>query len=67
MWQVALRYLALVATTLRPSTLTLRADSPIVFGEYNHRRPWRGRVARGKPVAASMSKRAVVDLRAFTW
>ena len=88
--QVALRYLALVATTLRPSTLTLRADSLIVFCEYlaaahpevrrlpqltrahlegflsyNHRRPWRGRVAREKPVAASVSKRAVVDLRAF--
>jgi len=32
--QVALRYLALVATTLRPSTLALRADSLIVFAEY---------------------------------
>jgi len=88
--QVALRYLALVATTLRPSTLALRADSLIVFAEYlaaahpevrrlpqltrthlegfltyNHRRSWRGRVARDKPVAASVSKRAVVDLRAF--
>lgn len=88
--EVALRYLALVATTLRPNTLTLRADSLIVFAEYlasahpevrrlpqltrahvegfltyNHRRPWRGRVARDRPVAASVSKRAVVDLRAF--
>ena len=88
--QVALRYLALVATTLRESTVALRADSLIVFGEYlaeqhpqvvrlpqltrahlegfltyNHRRPWRGRVARDQPVAASVSKRAVVDLRAF--
>jgi site-specific recombinase XerD len=88
--QVALRYLTLVATTLRPSTLMLRADSLIVFAEYlavahpevrrlqqltrahlegfliyNHRRPWRGRVARDKPVAASVSKRAVVDLRSF--
>jgi site-specific recombinase XerD len=88
--RVALRYLAIVATTLRPGTLTLRADSLIVFCEYlaaahpevrrlpqltrahledfltyNHRRPWRGRVARDKPVAASVSKRAVVDLRAF--
>ena len=35
------------------------------FLSYNHRRPWRGRVAREKPVAASVSKRAVVDLRAF--
>jgi site-specific recombinase XerD len=88
--RVALRYLTLVATTLRPSTVALRADSLIVFCEYlaaahpevrrlpqltrahlegfltyNHRRPWRGRVARDKPVAASVSKRAVVDLRAF--
>ena len=88
--RVALRYLQVVATTLRPSTVTLRADSFVVFGEYlaahhpevvrldqlqrrhiedflawNHRRPWRGRVARNKPVAASVSKRTVVDLRAF--
>jgi site-specific recombinase XerD len=88
--QVALRYLALVAATLRPGTLALRADSLIVFCEYlatahpevrrlpqltrahlegflsyNHRRPWRGRVARDQPVAPSVSKRTVVDLRAF--
>ena len=31
---VALRYLEVVATTLRPSTVLLRADSLIVFGEY---------------------------------
>ena len=88
--KVALRYLALVATTLRQSTVALRADSLIVFSEYlaadhpevvrlpqltrthlegfltyNHRRPWRGRVARDQPVATSVSKRTVVDLRAF--
>ena len=88
--RVALRYLEVVGTTLRPSTVLLRADSLIIFGEYlaahhpnlrrleqlerahiegflvwNHQRPWRGRVARAKPVAASVSKRAVVDLRAF--
>jgi hypothetical protein len=88
--RVALRYLEVVATTLRPSTVGLRADSLIVFGEYlavhhpdvrrleqlerahidgflvwNHRRPWRGWLARDKPVSASVSKRAVVDLRAF--
>ncbi len=88
--EVARRYLELVATTLRHSTVVLRADSLIVFGEYlaahhpevarlpqltrahlegfltyNHRRPWRGRVARDQPVAASVSKRTVVDLRAF--
>ena len=88
--RVALRYLDVVATTLRPSTVLLRADSLIIFGEYlaedhpdlhrldqlgrahiegflvwNHQRPWRGRVARNKPVAASVSKRTVVDLRAF--
>ena len=87
---VALRYLEVVATTLRPSTVLLRADSLIVFGEYlaahhrdlcrleqlerahieqflvwNHRRPWRGWLARDKPVAASVSKRTVVDLRSF--
>jgi integrase len=88
--KVALRYLGVVATTLRPSTVLLRADSLIIFGEYlaahhrdlrrleqlerahiegflvwNHRRPWRGWLARDKPVAASVSKRTVVDLRAF--
>ena len=88
--RVSLRYLEVIATTLRPSTVTLRADSLIVFAEYlaahhpevigldqldrghidgflvwNHQRPWRGRVARDKPVAPSVSKRTVVDLRAF--
>jgi site-specific recombinase XerD len=88
--RVAARYLDVVATTLQPSTVLLRADSLIVFGEYlaahhpdvrrlgqlerahiedflvwNHRRPWRGWLARDKPVAASVSKRTVVDLRAF--
>ena len=88
--RVALRYLDVVATTLRPPTVLLRADSLIVFGEYlaahhrdvrrleqlershiegflvwNHQRPWRGRVARDKRVAASVSKRTVIDLRAF--
>lgn len=88
--RVALRYLEVVSSTLRPSTVLMRADSLIVFGEYlaadhpdvvrleqldrahidgfliwNHGRPWRGWLARDKPVAASVSKRAVVDLRAF--
>ena len=88
--RVALRYLDVVATTLRPSTVLLRADSLIIFGEYladhhpdlrrleqlerahiegflvwNHQRPWRGRLARDKPVAASVSKSTVVDMRAF--
>ena len=88
--RVVLRYLEMVATTLRPSTVLLRADSLIIFGEYlaahqpgvrrleqlerahiegflvwNHRRPWRGWLARDKPVAASVSKRTVVDLRCF--
>jgi integrase len=35
------------------------------FLMWNHRRPWRGRVARDKPVSASVSKRVVVDLRGF--
>jgi len=88
--RVALRYLEVVAATLRPSTILMKADSLIVFGEYlaanhadvvcleqlqrphidgfliwNHGRPWRGWLARGKPVAASVSKKAVIDLRAF--
>ena len=88
--RVALRYLEVAGTTLRPSTVALRADSLIVFGEYlaahqpavrhlaqlerahidgflvwNHGRPWRGWLARDNPVSASVSKRAVVDLRAF--
>ena len=88
--RVAHRYLEDVATTLRPSTVLLRADSLIVLGEYlaahhpevtrleqlerhhlegflawNKGRPWRGWLARDKPVSASVSKHAVVDLRAF--
>ena len=76
-----------VATALRPSTLLMRAGSPISIGvclAANHpdvvrleqperahinrllicdrRRPWRGWLARDKPVAASMSKRAVAAL-----
>jgi integrase len=88
--RIAHRYLQVVATTLRPSTVLLRADSLIILGEYlaahhpdigrleqlerhhmegflvwNQGRPWRGWLARDKPVAASVSKHAVVDLRAF--
>ncbi len=88
--RVAHRYLQIVTTTLRPSTVLLRADSLIVFAEFlaahhpdvrrleqlerdhieaflvwNQGRCWRGWLARDKPVSASVSKRAVVDLRAF--
>jgi len=35
------------------------------FLTYNHRRPWRGRVARDQPVSPSVSKRTVIDLRCF--
>jgi integrase len=35
------------------------------FLAWNHRRPWRGRVARDQPVSPVTSKRVVVDLRAF--
>jgi site-specific recombinase XerD len=88
--RVALRYLEVIAATVRPSTVAIKADSLIVFGEYlaghhpdvlrleqlerthiegflawNHGRPWRGRVARDKPVAASVSKRTIIDLRSF--
>ena len=86
----ALRYLATVAATLRPNTVSLRADSLIVFCEYlaaarpdvrsltqltrehvegflahNHKRPWRGRLARDQAVSAAVSKRTVIDLRCF--
>jgi integrase len=35
------------------------------FLAYNHKRPWRGRVARDQPVSPAVSKRAVIDLRCF--
>ena len=35
------------------------------FLAYNHKRPWRGRVARDQPVSAVVSKRTVIDLRCF--
>ena len=35
------------------------------FLAHNHKRPWRGRVARDQPVSAVVSKRAVIDLRCF--
>jgi site-specific recombinase XerD len=35
------------------------------FLAYNHKRPWRGRVARDKPVSPVVSKRTVIDLRCF--
>jgi integrase len=88
--RVAHRYLEVVSTTLRPSTVLLRADSLILLGEYlaahhpdvtrleqlerndmeafliwNQGRPWRGWLTRDKPVSASVSRHAVVDLRAF--
>ncbi len=31
----------------------------------NHKRPWRGRVARDQPVSPVVSKRTVIDLRCF--
>ncbi|MFC7640676.1 hypothetical protein ACFQX6_06435 [Streptosporangium lutulentum] len=88
--KIALRYLTTAATTLRPNTVDLRADSLITFAEYlaahhprvhnlteltrehiegfliyNHKRPWRGRVARDQPVSAVVSKRSIIDLRCF--
>jgi integrase len=88
--RVALRYLEVVSSTLRPATVLLRADGLIVLGEYlaahhpevrrlkqlerhhiegflawNKGRPWRGWLARDKPVSASVSHHVVVDLRAF--
>jgi len=35
------------------------------FPAYNHKRPWRGRVARDQPVSPVVSKRTVIDLRCF--
>jgi site-specific recombinase XerD len=35
------------------------------FLAHNHKRPWRGRVARDQPVSAVVSKRTVIDLRCF--
>jgi site-specific recombinase XerD len=35
------------------------------FLAYNHGRPWRGRVARDRPVSPVASKRTVIDLRCF--
>jgi len=35
------------------------------FLAYNHGRPWRGRVARDRPVSPVVSKRTVIDLRCF--
>ncbi len=35
------------------------------FLAWNHRRPWRGRVARDQPVSPATSKRVIIDLRAF--
>jgi hypothetical protein len=35
------------------------------FLDYNHGRPWRGRVARDQPVSQALSKRTVIDLRCF--
>ncbi|HEY6311522.1 MAG TPA: tyrosine-type recombinase/integrase [Streptosporangiaceae bacterium] len=35
------------------------------FLAHNHKRPWRGRLARDQAVSAAVSKRTVVDLRCF--
>jgi site-specific recombinase XerD len=35
------------------------------FLAHNHKRPWRGRVARDQPVSPVVSKRTVIDLRCF--
>ena len=35
------------------------------FLAHNHKRPWRGRVARDQPVSPAVSKRTVIDLRCF--
>ncbi len=48
------------------STLTQLTREHIEdFLAYNHKRPWRGRVARDQPVSPVVSKRTVIDLRCF--
>jgi integrase len=57
-------YLAASHPEVRSLTQLTRAHVE-GFLAYNHKRPWRGRVARDQPVAQSVSKTAVIDLRCF--
>jgi integrase len=56
----------LAATCPQVSSLTQLTRGHIEeFLAYNHKRPWRGRVARDQPVSPVVSKRTVIDLRCF--
>ena len=57
-------YLAAAHPQVRSLTQLTRAHIE-GFLAHNHKRPWRGRVARDQPVAQSVSKRTVIDLRCF--
>lgn len=57
-------YLAAAHPEVRSLTQLTRAHIE-GFLACNHKRPWRGRVARDQPVARSVSKRTVIDLRCF--
>ena len=57
-------YLAGVHPQVRSLTQLTRGHIE-EFLAYNHKRPWRGRVARDQPVSPVVSKRTVIDLRCF--
>ncbi len=57
-------YLAAAHPQVRSLTQLTRAHIE-EFLAYNHKRPWRGRVARDQPVSPAVSKRTVIDLRCF--
>ena len=57
-------YLAAAHPQVRSLTQLTRAHIE-GFLAHNHKRPWRGRVARDQPVAQSVSTRTVIDLRCF--
>jgi integrase len=57
-------YLAAACPQVRRLTQLTRAHTE-EFLAYNHKRPWRGRVARDQPVSPVVSKRTVIDLRCF--
>src|SRR5262249_61566843 len=50
----------------RPRSLThLPREHTEGLLAHNHKRPWRGRLARDQPVSPAVSKRTVIDLRCF--
>jgi site-specific recombinase XerD len=57
-------YLAAAHPQVRSLTQLTRAHVE-GFLAHNHKRPWRGRVARDQPVSPVVSKRTVIDLRCF--